>query len=191
MAVTKAFSKAEKLKHKRAARGRPFTPDVAREPNGRISRAKRIREPADRLALSVRARHLGVSVEEARDPRLSTYIGRLYRLGAQAGGLSEEQYDAALAFLEIRNKYLWAIGSPAALHEEGTGVLDDVGYEEAVKRDRARYGAMLKALQTAQFEHRHDNLFAALQYLVIDDVELPHMLGALRLALNALNNHFF
>jgi len=63
-------------------------------PNGRISRAVTPQEPADRLALVVRAQKMGVGVEEARDPRL---VGRLARLGVEtgAGGISSAQYDAA------------------------------------------------------------------------------------------------
>jgi len=49
----------------------------------------------------------------------------------------------------------------------------------------------MKTLQEAQFDNRAANLGAALQYLVIDDLELPHMIGTLRLALNALHRHFF
>jgi len=186
-------SKAQKLKLKKISRGRPFIQNVAREPNGRISRAKRIREPADNLALKVRARKMGVSVNEARDPRLATYIGRLAILGIEegAGGISDTQYEAALKFLEVRNRYLWAIGSPAAIHEESGGVLDDVGYAEATKRDIVRYEAMMEAVSEAQFFNRSDNLVAALQYLVVDDVALPHMVGTLRVALNLLCHHFF
>jgi len=118
MGLAKVQSKARKLKIKRAVRrGRPLTPNVAREPNGRISRRVTPQEPADRLALAVRARKLGVRVEEARDPRLATYIGRLAILGAKkgAGGISAAQYDAAQTFLEVRNNYQQAILSPGAL----------------------------------------------------------------------------
>jgi len=197
MAVIKAQSKAGKLKHKRALRrgqngkvGRPFVQGVAREPNGRISRAITPPEPADKLALEVRARQLGVSVEKARDPRLGTYIGRLAILGAKHGGLSDEQYQAALTFLEIRNNWLRAIGSPAAHYEERIALSEGESQEEAVKRDKARYETMMKALQEAQFDNRQENLGAALQYLVIEDKELPYMIGTLRLALNALARHF-
>ncbi|CAM1652698.1 hypothetical protein [Bartonella apihabitans] len=31
----------------------------------------------------------------------------------------------------------------------------------------------------------------ALQYIVLEDLELPHLVGATRLVLNALNRHFF
>jgi len=136
-----------------------------------------------------RARRLGVSVKGARDPRLATYIGRLYRPG-QSDGLSRDQYEAALTFLQIRNNWLRAIGAPAAHYEERTGLPDEQNQEEAVRRDKARYEAMRQALQEAQFDAPHENLHAALQYLVIDDLELPHMLGTLRLALNALAHHF-
>jgi len=193
MAATKALSKAGKLRHKRAARrGRPLTPNVMREPNGRISRAITLPEPADKLALEVRARQLGVSVEAARDARLATYIGRLAILGVEdgAGGISDEQYKAAQTFLEIRNNWLRAIGSPAAVFEERIGLPDGQAQEEAVRHDKARYEAMMTALQEAQFDNRQENLRAALQYLVIDDLELAYMIGALRLALNALHRHF-
>jgi len=121
MGLSKVQSKAGKLKIKRTARrGRPLTPNVAREPNGRISRSAAHQEPADRLALAVRARKLGVGVEEARDPRLATYIGRLAILGAKdgAGGISGTQYDAAQTFLEVRNNYQRAILSSGAIWEE-------------------------------------------------------------------------
>jgi len=190
MTVTKAGSKAGRLKARRGRRGRPpIIPNRPREPNGRISRARSVREPADRLALVVRARQLGVSVEQARDPRLATYIGRLNRLGKD-DGLSYAQYQAALTFLQIRNNWLRAIGSPAAHYEERIGLSDEQNQEEAVKRDKARYEAMRQALKEAQFDAPHENLYAALQYLVIDDLELPHMVGTLRLALNALDRHF-
>jgi len=189
MGVTKALAKAARLKAKRTRRGRPFIQDTVREPNGRISRARRGRDPADRLALGIRARQLGVSIEDARDPRLASYIGRLNRLG-KSDGLSIEQYQAAQTFLQVRNNWLRAIGSPAAHYEERIGLSDGEFQEEAVKRDKARYEAMMKAIKEAQFDAAHEPLGVALQYLVIDDLELPHMIGTLRLALNALDRHF-
>jgi len=50
---------------------------------------------------------------------------------------------------------------------------------------------MMKSLQQAQSAAPCENLSAALQYIVIEDRELPHMLGTLRLALNALARHFY
>jgi len=183
-------SRAAKLRRYKR-RGRPLTPNVAREPNGRISRAKVPPEPANRLALEVRARRMGVSVSEARDPRLATYIGRLYRLGAEHGGISRDQYAAALAFLEIRNNYQRAILSQGATWDECTQRTFGESEEETTRRNIARYEAMMKALREAQFDVPHENLYAPLQYLVIDDLELPYMIGTLRVALNLLCHHFF
>jgi len=193
MGLSKVQSKAGKLKIKRAVRrGRPLTPNVAREPNGRISRALKPQEPADRLALAVRARKLGVRVEEARDPRLATYIGRLALLGVKngAGGISAAQYDAAQTFLEVRNNYQQAILSPGALWGECAQKTFGETGEEAARRNIARYEEMMKSLQEAQNTAPCENLGAALQYIVIEDREMHHMLGTLRLALNALARHF-
>jgi len=183
----KAGSRAAKLK---AKRGRPFIEGVVREPNGRISRAKVPSEPANRLALEVRARQMGVSVEEARDPRVTTYIGRLYRLGKD-DGLSREQYEAAQAFLTVLNDYRKAIQSPAAVYDERVARGEGMGEAEAAREAKARYETVMRVITQAQFEHRRDNLHAALQHVVIEDRELPHLIGTLRLLLNALARHFF
>jgi len=194
VAATKALSKAGKLALKRqiraggaSRRGRPRIEGVAREANGRISRAVNPPEPADKLALEVRAWKTGVSVEEARDPRLATYIGRLARLGAQ-DGLSARQYEAALIFLEVLNDYRKAIVSPAAIWGDIALTGEEAGLtiEEATSRAKARYQGAIAAVQEAQAQNPHDNLYAALQYLVIEDRELPAMVGTLRLLLNAL-----
>jgi len=178
MGLSKVQSKAGKLKIKRAVRrGRPLTPNVAREPNGRISRRVTHQEPADRLALMVRARKLGVGVEEARDPRLATYIGRLAILGAKkgAGGISGAQYDAAQTFLEVRNNYQRAILSSGATWEECVQRTFGEMEAETTRRNIARYEAMMKSLQQAQSAAPCENLSAALQYIVIEDRELPHV----------------
>jgi len=190
----KTVSKAQKLAAKRQnRRGRPYIQDVAREPNGRISRAivPPQREPADKLALEVRARKMGVSVSEARDARLSTYIGRLAIWGTKGGGISDEQYDTALRFLVIYNDWRKACGSPAAFWEEKSAEERFVlSVEEVSSLAKLRYSAARQAIQEAQNQHPHDNLYASLQYLVIEDKELPHMVGTLRLALNALAREF-
>jgi len=142
------------------------------------------------LALEVRARHLGLSVDEVRDPRTATYIGRLAMMGAEAGGLSEQQYQVAQKFLEIRNNYQRAILSPDAAWEERVIRTFGETEEETTRRNIARYEAMMKAVQEAQLKSPNENFHAALQYLVIEDKELPHMVGTLRLVLNALYRHF-
>ncbi len=66
---------------KRTKRGRPRINGCLREPNGRISRAKIPREPIDKLAIEMRAKRFGLTIEEAKNPLSSTYIERLYLQG--------------------------------------------------------------------------------------------------------------
>ena len=186
----KAGSKAGRLRAKRG-RGRPKIEGILREPNGRRSRAKRPREAVDRLAILMRAKHTGLSEKQARDPRAATYIGRLFMAGPECGGLSEEQYNAGLRYLEIDNNYKKALQSPAAYYDGLSSVADPERYEEFCKRAKRQYKEARAAIQEAQFDNRFDNLYAALQYIVLEDLELPHLVGTTRLVLNALSRHFF
>ncbi|WP_420913999.1 hypothetical protein [Bartonella krasnovii] len=49
---------------------------------------------------------------------------------------------------------------------------------------------MQEAIKEAQHLYKQYNLYAALQYLVIEDQELPHLVNSLKVALNALQNIF-
>ena len=186
----KARSKAGKLRLKRG-RGRPRIEGIMREPNGRRSRAKKPREAIDRLAILMRAKHTGLSEKQAKDPRASTYIGRLFLAGPECGGISEDQYNAALKFIEVDNNYKKALLSPAAYYDDFNSTPNPELYEAFCKRAKKQYLAAREAIQEAQFDNRIDNLYAALQYIVLEDLELPHLVGATRLVLNALNRHFF
>ena len=171
-------------------RGRPRLKGVLREPNGRPSRAKKPREAIDRLAIEMRAKHTGLSETDAKDPRASTYIGRLFIAGVDKGGISEDQYNAALKFIEVDNNYKKALLSPAAYYDDFNSTPNPELYEAFCKRAKKQYLAAREAIQEAQFDNRIDNLYAALQYIVLEDREMPHLVGALRLVLNALNKHF-
>lgn len=184
--VTKIYSKRQK---RRSRRGRPRIEGKLREPNGRISRAK---DPAARVALEARARHAGLNLAQAVDPRAENYIGHLAILG-RGEGLSQDQYDAAVRFLEIRNDYRRSLLSPGAYYEVTglrLGAENMQEYTGWCKRVRRRYTAALKAVQEAQFDNGCENLYAALQYVIIDGLELAHLLGATRMVLNALHRHF-
>ncbi|OPB28395.1 hypothetical protein BWD121_016630 (plasmid) [Bartonella sp. WD12.1] len=65
---------------KRKKRGRPRIECQIREPNGRISRSKKPRKPADQLTLEMRAKRYGVSIQDVKNPIMGTYVGRLYLL---------------------------------------------------------------------------------------------------------------
>lgn len=186
----KARSKGEKLRAKRG-RGRPRIEGLMREPNGRRSRAKRPREAIDKLAILMRAKHTGLSQQLAKDPRAATYIGRLFMIGPECGGISEDQYNAAIRYLEIDNNYKKALLSPAAYYDDRSSTADALRYEQFCLHAKKQYKDARDAIQEAQFDNRFDNLYAALQYIVLDDLELPHLVGTTRLVLNALSRHFF
>ena len=170
--------------------GRPRLEGILREPNGRPSRAKKPREAVDRLAILMRAKHTGLSETDAKDPRASTYIGRLFIAGIDKGGISEDQYNAALKFIEVDNNYKKALLSPTAYYDEFNSTPNPERYEAFCKRAKKQYLAAREAIQEAQFDNKIDNLYAALQYIVLEDREMHHLVGAVRLVLNALNKHF-
>lgn len=184
---TKAKSKNQKRRFNK--RGRPRIEGRLREPNGRISRAK---EPAQKVALEARARHYGLTPAQALDQRAQSQIGRLAMLGA-SDGLSRDQYEAGERFLEIRNDYRKSLLSPGAFYDEAGPQYDYInpeGYDDWALSTARRYSAALKAIQDAQRDNPQENLYDALQSIVIDDLEKPYLIGSLRLALNTLHRHF-
>ncbi len=74
---------------KRTKRGHPRIKGCIREPNGRISRAKTPHKPMDKLAIEMRAKRFGLTIEEAKNPLSRTYIGRFYLQGE----INQDQYD--------------------------------------------------------------------------------------------------
>lgn len=170
--------------------GRPRKLNVIREPNGRVSRAKR--SPQE-MAIRIRAQKFNLTFEQAQDPKSQSWIGRLCFLKNNLG-LSENQYKAAEHYLKLYNNYRKAILSPSAHYEEhinSTASKDEKEYEQWVERAKIRFKHANDAIQKAQFDNPHDNLCAAMQYGVLEDLETSHLLGALRIALNALHHHFF
>ena len=161
-----------------------------RHPGGQLCQKK-----ANLEGIELRAKVFGLSIADARDQKAGSFVGRLRIAGQnkRAEGISEAQYDAALRYLELRNLALKRIGSEAAIYERGdmTGAASDEADQarraEAIK---ARWEAALAAVQAKQNECRGSNLAAALDYCVVRDESHVHMIGDLRLALNALADHF-
>ncbi|WP_273789947.1 hypothetical protein [Bartonella sp. ML70XJBT] len=167
-------------------RGRPKIIGQVREANGRISRAKTPHEPMDKLAIEMRAKRFGLSLQEAKNPLSGTYIGRLCLQGI----LTQEQYDTAQQYLQIRNDYLCAKGLPNAIYDEMPSSADDKARDKWVEFATEKFLNTQEALKEAQHLYRQYNLYAALQYLVIEDQELPHLISSLRVALNALYKYW-
>lgn len=185
-------------------RGRKKVENVAREPNGRICRSSS--DPADRVALEARARHLGLIVnndtkytalvDAVKDQRLSTFIGRLGKLGERrpADGISKAQEDAANDYLALYQRFQRAVKAPGALYDPGLVFIpDDTEGSEAYRKwcDATidRFEAAKRALQDKQ-NYSRGNILAAVDLCVIRDEEHWHLVGSLREGLNALA-HFF
>ncbi|WP_317992685.1 hypothetical protein [Bartonella gliris] len=171
---------------KRAKRGRPRINGCAREPNGRISRAKTPRGPVDQLAIEMRAKRFGLTIQDAKNPLAATYIGRLYLQGE----INQDQYDAAQKYLEVKNNYLCAKGLPNAIYDNFTPSSNEEAQKRWIERTTHCYEVTKEAIKEAQHLYRQYNLYAALQYLVIEDQSLTHLVSSLRIVLNVLHKHF-
>ncbi|WP_273784048.1 hypothetical protein, partial [Bartonella sp. AU15XJBT] len=150
------------------------------------SRAKSPREAANQLAIEMRAKRFGLTLQEAKNPLSGSYIGRLCLQGV----LTQEQYDAAQQYLQIRNDYLCAKGLPNAIYDEMPSSSDDKARDKWVAFATEQFINMQEALKEAQCLYRQYNLHAALQYLVVEDQMLPHLVNSLRVALNVLQKYF-
>lgn len=170
---------------KRKRRGRPRNEAASRNENGRISRAK---EPADKLALAVRARMAGISLVEAKDQKAESFIGILSIRGEGNGGITKAQYDALVEYRQLCQDHARACDTPGShIAGEGTGGAFDlerhIRWCSSVKQ---RYDLMKRALYHAQEIHSKENLWGALDVCVRQDLRMWHLVGPLRLAANAV-----
>lgn len=187
-------SKASRLRTKRANRvGRPIKEGVARTDSGQISRAKNPGDPADKVAREARMRIFGVDAEVASTPQAATFVGRLSLMGQQGGGISSDQYEALIRFSMDRESYMKAIMAPDSLVNVGEGgpsSYDEEADAESRNRAKRRYTSARDAIQAAQNENRMANLWAAVEHILIKDMNFSHMIGDLRLVGNALHRHY-
>lgn len=168
---------------------------MKRTKSGRISRAAAsYNENADAIAL--RQRMFGLSEQDARDQKAASYVGRLALAGRKnnADGITEAQWEAGQEYLRAYEAFQRAVKSPDALRV-GTGGGDgpeSEGYADWCRDKIKKFEAIEKAITAEQclHENRGANMFAAIDYLLVRDLELPHMIGDLRLALNAIGHHF-
>lgn len=182
-----ARTKAAKLA---AKRGRPKKEVLYREPNGRASRSS---EPADKLALEARAKHMNLTLTQAKDQRAESFIGYLAILGP-VDGLSERQYAAAQDFLSLRNSWLASKKIPGAEYDnEGKGGGGDFVSDEYIEWCQSVHDSFTdcrKAIQEAQNENRDASLWAALDICVVQGLREHSLIGDLRILCNVLAKHF-
>jgi hypothetical protein len=182
-----ARTKAAKL---RAKRGRPKK-DGLREPNGRLSRSG-VEHGSEHIEpVEARARRLGIPAEKAMDQKAGSFIGYLNLIGPR-DGLSDAQYEGAQQYLQLRQRVSRALQSAAAVYDPeapmGDGT-DPEAYEQWCKDVLAEDKAVRDQIQAAQ-NYSRDNLWAALQYVVIDGMAMHHMIGATRVLCNVFARHF-
>lgn len=174
--------------------------NVAREPNGRPSRRKvhvqeredMTQREAQSVAIAARMRHTGlgeavVSINHAGRPNAGTMHGIM----CLRGELSREQWDAAEWWIGKRAAWLRAIDTP----RQGTGdtgaggITDDDRHAEWCAIAAATWAAVTACVQAASTDTRQP-LAAALDVILARQHYLHHMVGDLRLALNAIARQF-
>lgn len=162
---------------------------VKRTPSGRASRAGAV--PANLEPILLRMRMFGLSEKDARDQKAATFIGRM-NLTDKKTLISDAQYDAAIEFLAVYDRYKRALAAPDALKQSGgvAGGGSSEEYERWCDNAKAKYVAAMNAVTAEQGVHRGANLYAALDYIVCRDEQHWHMVGDARIALNALVHHF-
>lgn len=173
-----------------------------REPNGKLSRVPadveaRRRDGLDReaqdaisVAIDARQRVFGLDATVCRDQMAGSAVGRYCLQGI----ITRVQYDAAVLYLADCEAYSHAIGTPGiprAVDLNRIGGKDNHENITKAKTAMARYDAMVKAVRAKQTEIGNmGNIFGALDTVIRRDVQLEHLLGDLRLGLNALVKHY-
>jgi hypothetical protein len=169
---------------------------VPRDSKGRIERRyydgnDMTAREARSVAIQARVRVFGISPELASiDAQVNagSVIGRM-RL---QGSLTADQWDALDWWLRQRDAYLRAIlakreGSSGA--GPGNGGEDTDGYAEWCEDKIKLWDEIRDVIQDMANETRAQ-LFAALDYIAVKDIYLPHLEGPLRYAANAIHRRF-
>ena len=168
--------------------GRKRLNGVKRTASGRRSRAGDAYQENIEPILT-RMRMHGLSEKDARDQKASSFIGRLQLTKV----INQAQYDAAIAFFQIHDNYKRAISAPDGMKSSGGagGGGETEGHAGWCRNAIAKYDHAIAAVQDEQnlFIHRGASMIAALDYLVLRDEQMWHLVGDCRLALNALAHH--
>lgn len=172
------MTKARTVAQKRRGRKRKVT---ERYPNGQPK--KESAEKIMQTAVSARMRVFGLSEGDAKQQFAGTFLGRAHLEGL----LSRDQLDAAHSYARTVLTYRTAIQAPERLRSDGRG--GDLSEEEYTKRCKAavsRFSTMVDALREVE-RTEGTNSLGVLEPAVLRDVDMHHMLGHLRIALNAIH----
>lgn len=173
-----------------------------REAGGRLSRKPVEKQARDaskvavdeweamNTALMARLRVHKVPMDKLRDQMAGSYIGRL----CLSGEITHQQFDAAQAYLADRRDYHMAIDAPKQMGAVDLNAVHGRNHHENVKRSQqsvAKFRAAEAAIREAQTVLGNmGNLYAAVSLCIINDEELRHLVGDVRLVLNALARHY-
>lgn len=165
--------------------------------NGRISQRKtdvvfrhqETEQAATETARQARVRLFGISEGDAMNPDTATVVGRLKR----SRSINAAQLKAAYRYEACVLAYHAAIGAP-----KGEGIRSGLAAEylaseeERYRHAKARYEGAVAAInrENALHVNRGSNFHGALQAIIMRDLDLPHLYGDLRLALNVLVHYF-
>ena len=141
-----------------------------RKPGKRYPCGKRTREETEKEAMSTvieaRRRHLGVTARQARDEKLGTALGRL----AFRELISEEQYQAGLAFGQLYHRHHAAQGLPMPNPRSVAGLLINEGIfggsagepdQGVIEKLRRRFSDATNALDQCDRDHRFSSRWTA------------------------------
>lgn len=139
------------------------------------------------IGTAARIRVWGVKPSDSRSQMAGCFVGRV----CLRGELTVEQYDALIGYQRDSLDFRQAIGAPrdaSAVDLNAThGSNGDYEPLEFIAKAKERMVELRKAIGAAQAQvGMTANLWAALDLCVMRDVDLPHMIGDLRVAANAL-----
>lgn len=156
----------------------------AREPNGRPQRPPK-REDEKRVmkvAVSARMRVFGLSEGDAKQQFAGSFVGRAHLDGL----LSRDQLDAAHTYAQTIMNYRTAIQAPDRLRNGSGGDLDDQEYTNRCQAAVNRFNDMVRSLREVDRTEGINSL-GVLEPAILRDADMHHMIGHLRLALNAIH----
>lgn len=171
----------------------------AREPNGRLSRKhvhvqereEMTAKEAQSVVVQARMRLFGLSEEAAaRNVAGRPNAGTLHGIMCLRGDISRAQWDAAEWWIGKRAAYLRSIQArDQRTGGDPSGSFDEQAHEQWCAAIASTWDAALDCIQQASTEARSP-LAAALDVFLFRDEYVAHMVGDLRLALNAIHRRF-
>lgn len=170
-----------------------------REPNGRLSRkVEHVKEREDMttreaqsVMIAARMRQTGlseaqVSSNDAGRPNAGTIHGIM----CLRGEITREQWDAAEWWIGTRIAYLRSIQAAAVrtgYAPPGDG--DEAAHAQWCRAIAATWDALTDCIRDVMAETRLP-IASALDVILLREQDMPHMVGDLRIALNAIHRRF-